>query len=202
METLEETVNEQIVTTAQGADDAVGVTPRHWYIAIVGNRAEKSSRDKLLALGYKSYVALQRETHIWKNGKKKEIDRIVLPALVFIHATEKERQKFLVNLPFISRFMVDRAGKKESESRAPVAIVPDLQMEAFRFMLENAESPVYLETDRALLPGAKVRVQKGRLAGIEGTVSRISEGKSRLYLALDHLGYAFVEIDRSDVRQI
>lgn len=189
---LKKTVDEAFATAANGADDAVGVESSKWYIAIVNNHSERICSEKLTALGYENYVPTQTVIHKWKNGKTKTIDQVVLSSMVFIRTTEHNRKARLVTLPFIKRFMTDPARKGAS----PVAVVPETQMKAFRFMMEHADSPV-LVGPAVIKQGDRVRVVSGRLTGMEGIVSRSPEGKSRLYLSLDILGSASVEIDRN-----
>lgn len=189
-------VGEGFVTAASVADDAVGVETPRWFIAIVGNRAERKSSETLQASGYETYVAGQREKHVWKNGRSKEVDRIVLPSLVFVRTTESDRKKRLAFLPCVRRFVTDPARRAEPGAPAPAAIVPDREMETLRFMLERAESPVSIE-EKPLRVGNRVRVTSGRLLGLEGIVRRTDSGRSRLYVALDILGCASVEIDRN-----
>jgi len=184
-------------TTAQKADGAVGVRNSHWFIAIVNNNSEKICAEKLLRLGYETYIPSQTETRLRRNGRRKNVERIVFPALVFIRTTEAGRRT-AVNLPFIKRFMVNRAGEENKFRRHPIAVVPDVQMERLRFMLERADAPVSIEP-AVFRYGDKVRVIRGNLAGLEGQVLKTPDGKSRIFVSLDILGCASVEIDRASL---
>lgn len=189
-------VDQALVTAAQNADDTVGVTPLHWYIAIVNNRSEKSCSDKLAALGYESYVPVQTVVRTRKGGKKVYVNHVVLSALVFVRTSEKDRKTHVAALPFIKRFMTDPAKRGNPSMASPVAIIPDHQMQSFRFMIEHAETPVQID-GVIFHPGERVKVVRGHLAGMEGTVRLTAEGKSRLCISLDILGCASVEIDKS-----
>jgi len=177
---------------SQDVDDAVGVQNRHWYVAIVKHNTEKISKQKLDAMGYDTYVASQEEYHIWRNGKRKKIERIVIPSMIFIHCTEKERLK-IVTLPFIFRFLTNKAGKTGPAGK-PVAKIPPVQMGYLRFMLGNSDVPVEF-TPTTYRKGDRVRVIRGRLAGIEGEVYTTTEGQSHLVVRLDILGCARITID-------
>ena len=203
--------DELALAPASVADDAVGVSKaaeevpgRQWYIAIVGHRAERSSAKQLTALGYQSYVASQWEVRTWRNGRRQRVERIVLPARVFVKATEQERLKNIVTLPFINRFVTDPARKASAPgAKFPVAVIPERELELFRRMLGQDELPVFVEeSDVRYAEGDKVRVKAGRLAGLEGVVRVASEGKKRLYVSLDILGTAYVEIDRNYLEPI
>lgn len=155
--------------------------------------------SKLLTnLGYTNYVASQWEVRTWSNGRKKRVERIVLPARVFIKTTEEERLRTIVNLPFIFRFVTDIARKKTPQSWAPAAIVPDKEMDEFRRMLGQEDYPVFLEESHInYSAGDRVRVVAGKLAGMEGTVVQAGDDKRRLYISLSILGNAYVEIDKN-----
>lgn len=79
--------NDSFSTVPDGVDDAVGVEKANWYVAIVNNRSEKVTAEKLSNEGYEAYVASQEEYRLWRNGKKKKIDRVVIPSMVFLHCT-------------------------------------------------------------------------------------------------------------------
>lgn len=126
--------NDNLATANNDAGDAVGVSqPFRWYVAIVSNNTEKVCAEKIAALGYDTYVPTQKELRRWKNGRRKIIDRIVIPAAVFVRCTEADRRHHVVNLPFVKRFMVNRAAATNQYGRHPVAIVPDREIEKLRF---------------------------------------------------------------------
>ena len=66
-----EQINPKVTTVPSGVDGAVGVPEAKWFVAIVNSRHEKSVAEKLENLGYNTYVATQKELHIWKNGRRK-----------------------------------------------------------------------------------------------------------------------------------
>ena len=90
---------------------------------------------------------------------------------------------------------------KRGGTGLPVAVVPDDQLEQFRFMIEHAESPIKIDSV-SFRGGDKVRVMKGQLAGLEGVVRRGDDGKTRLSIDINLLGCASVEIDKSYVASI
>ena len=183
------------MTAVNFADGAVGLDKLNWYIAIVPNRSEKKSGETLACRGFESYVAIQKEVHELKNGKKKTVDRIVFPTLVFVRATESDRLKRVAAFPFVKRFMSDPARRVAPKSLAPAAIIPENQLETLRFMLENSPSPVAIDSVN-IQEGDRVKVVCGGLSGLEGIVRRTVDGKQRLYVSLDILGCANVEIDK------
>lgn len=189
-----------VAAVPSGVDDAVGVSDRKWYVAIVGNNREKSVAEKLEALGFESFVASQEELRVWKNGRRKTVDRVLLSATVFVRCTESERRRIVVNLPYINRFMTDRAAKSDVSLNRPLAVVPDSQMAALRFMLGQSDNPVTFSGD--YVRGQNVRVVRGNLRGLEGEIVSLADGSSQLVIVIDALGCAKVHINPIDVERI
>lgn len=194
---MKEPSNSASPATVNVTAGAVGVPQnRNWYIAIVNHGSEKSSYQALQKLGYECYLPTQTMTVRYANGRKKRRERLVLPAKIFIHTTEEDRLKHVVNLPFIFRFMTDPARRNHPEHRSPVAIVPDRDMDHFRLMLGQEDFPVSIEeTPLSFAEGERVRVAYGPLAGLEGSVAPGTKGENHLYVSLNLLGSAVVEID-------
>lgn len=194
------------VATVQKADDAVGISgipreSRRWYVAIVNNKSEKACLEKLRQRQkhqpedektYQAYVPVQQEWRIGRDGKRKKQDRIVLPALVFIHCTDAVRRKEIVRLPYIKRFMVNIAGAPRDNHR-PVAVIPESQMRSLMRMVSDAESEVVIGS-RPLHLGERVRVNGGKLVGLEGNVWEEPDGSTSLVVMIDILGCAKVTI--------
>ena len=111
----------------------------HWYIAIVGNNAEKKCLGYLTARleqlkesdrNYEVYLPTQKVLRIKSNGQRHYAERILFPTLIFIRCTNHTRLKEIAPLPYIHRFFINTAGKSENGHR-PVAIIPDDQMEQY-----------------------------------------------------------------------
>lgn len=188
-------------TTALKVGDAVGVPVRSWFVGIVNNNTEKQCAKRLERLGFEVYLPIQTEVRKWRTGKKNIVDRVVLPSLIFIRATELERRQTIVNLSYIKRFMTNKAGAKDSFGKSPVAIIPEKQIEMLRFMLGNAESEVTIE-EPPLKLGDKVRVFRGGLIGLEGYVDKIIDDKMKIYILVDCLGCACVKVDKISLELI
>lgn len=183
-------------TAPQGADDAVGVSGDKWFVAIVTPRHEKSVAAKLLQLNVKSYAATQKEMRVWANGRRRVIDRVVISSIVFVHCTEARRRQ-IVKLPYISRFMVDRAVSAGTLCR-PVAVIPDEQIRKLMFMLGQSDTPVDFEPTQFKI-NDNVRVMRGPLRGLEGEITENPDGTHTLTVSLSVLGGARVKIDPLDV---
>lgn len=189
-----------VVTVPSGVGSAVGVSESKWFVAVVRNNTEKSSMDRLLKLGYDCYVPIQKEKRIWRNGRRALIDRVVIPTLLFVHCTEAVRRE-IVSLPFIIRFMTNRAGSSPEGLNKPLAIIPDSQIKTLQFMVGNSDTPVSF-TASTYKKGDKVRVIRGNLKGLEGEVRLIDDRQSELFVLIDFLGSATLTIDTIDVELI
>ena len=185
--------------------DAVGLEksePRRWYIAIVNNKSERLCQERLEQRiadqpadkrDYEVYVATQKECHVTASGKRTLKERIVLRALVFIRCTESLRRKEIVHLPYIKRFMVNIAGEKPGGTR-PVATIPDKQIADLRRMLNDADEPVTFDPQPVRL-GTRVRINGGKLRGLEGYVLETAGGDTDFVIRIDLLGCAKVRIN-------
>ena len=100
---------------------------RQWLVAYVQSCLEKKTAERLKAMGVEYYLPIQSEIRQWSDRRKK-VDRLVIPMMIFVHVTPQERPLPLT-LQAISRYMVLRG-----ESRP--AVIPEEQMERFRFMLD------------------------------------------------------------------
>lgn len=194
--------NPTVRPAADVADRAVGVEcgERRWYIAVVGPRAEKAVRDRLLELGYEAYVATQEELHQWKNGRRKRVERVVVTQVVFLHATDAER-RVVVTLPFVKSFLTDKAQRANAFGVHPVAVIPDQQMQKLQFVLYQNENPVSF-LPRTLHAGDCIRVLRGQLRGFEGEVVRYRDGDTYLVVNIGILGCAMVRISLADVEPV
>ncbi len=189
-----------VVTVPSGVGSAVGVAKSNWFVAVVKNNTEKAVLERMLKLGYECYVPIQKEIRIWRNGKRAIIDRVVIPSLVFIHCTEAVRRD-VVSLPFIIRFLTNRAGSSPEGLNKPLAIIPDSQIRTLQFMVGNSDTPVTF-TPCIYRQGDKIRVIRGNLKGLEGEVQIVDDRHSELSVVIGLLGSAKLTIDTVDVELI
>lgn len=176
--------------------------PKRWYIAVVMHNTEKACCKKLVEtysfidrpdLDFEIYLPSQKELRVWRNGRRKKVDRILIPTYIFIRCTETVRKTIKQENSFIRHFMKNPAGCPNEFGIRPFAFIPDHQMMSFRRMVGDAEMPVTIDTSR-LHVGAKVRVKGGKLIGLEGNVLREANGKTSIVLAIDFLGCAKMEM--------
>lgn len=189
-----------MATGPLGVGDAVGVADRKWYVAIVNNNTEKAVQERLGKLHYESYVAKQTVVRVWKNGRKTKIDKVLLPSIVFVKCTEKERRE-VVALPYINRFMTNKAGASVNGGATPLAVISQSQIDTLRFMLHQSDIPVTF-VDAPYKVSDKIVVIRGSLKGLEGEVLQTFDGKSDLIVRIDILGSAKISINSIDVEPV
>lgn len=164
---------------------------RQWLVAYVQSCLEKKTALRLAAMGIECYLPLQSEIHQWSD-RRKRIDRLVIPMMIFVYVAPHERPLPLT-LQAVHRYMVLRG-------ESTPAIIPDVQMERFRFMLDYSPAAVEMCTS-PLAPGDAVKVIKGPLAGLEGELVMVG-GKSKVAVRLDMLGCAHVDMPVGFVEKI
>ena len=142
-------------------------------------------------MGIETFVPVQQEIHQWSD-RRKLVETVLLPMMVFVHADPKERMAALT-LSTVSRYMVLRGEGKP-------AVIPDEQMARFRFMLDYSEEAICMSYS-PLARGKKVRVIKGPLTGLVGELVAL-DGKNKIAVRLDMLGCACVDMPVGYVEQI
>lgn len=152
-------------------------------MAYVQSCLEKKTAQRLAAMGIECYLPVQSEIRQWSD-RRKRVDRLVIPMMIFVHVTPQERPLPL-SLQAVSRYMVLRG-------ESTPAVIPDEQMDRFRFMLDYSPEAVEM-CSAPLAPGDAVKVIKGPLAGLEGELITVN-GKSKVAVRLDMLGCAHVDV--------
>ena len=184
-------LNETFESTVNGTDERVA-HPKSWVAALVQVRSEVTVSRKLHSLGIENYVPTQLETHQWTDRKKK-IERVVIPMIVFIHV-EKDEIKKLVYHSFIHKLLT-YPGQKTP------AIIPDDQIENLKFMLGQSDSPVHM-LDHVFRTGDRVRIVRGPLKNLEGELCKVESGKSMVSVLIDCLGYACVDVEVGELERV
>ena len=97
---------------------------KRWYVALVRMHHEKKVAERLDKMGIENFVPVQQEVHQWSD-RRKVVESVLLPMMVFVHADPKERKEVL-SFSTVSRYMVMRG-------ESGPTIIPDEQMARFRF---------------------------------------------------------------------
>lgn len=189
--------NKRVMTAPSCVGSAGGVSTRYWFIAVVKNNTEKSVAEKFKKMGIECYVPIQKEYRIWKGGRKAVVDRIIIPTIVFVYCSAAERISIL---PFVNRFMTDQALETTNGNKR-LAVVPDDQIRRLQFMVGNSDTPVTFSSASYKI-GDRVRVIRGKLAGLEGTVRVLDNNHSEIIIGLDFLGNARLTIEAINIEPI
>jgi len=161
---------------------------RRWYVLYTKPRFEKKVHQQLLQKQIESYLPLQKVIRRWSDRKKK-VEEPLFPNYVFVHTNEKERLASLAAFGVVR--CVSFAGR--------VAVVPDAQIESLKRMLDEEKS---VEVYPTIPIGTKVKIVRGPLCGIEGTLTDI-RGVKRFAVTIDALQRSvLIEIKASDVKAI
>lgn len=159
------------------------VPPKQWLVAYTRSCMEKKTAERLTTMGIEHYLPVQIVECRWSD-RIKRMEKLVLPMMIFGHITPKERPLPLT-LSAVIRYLVLRG------QHTP-AVIPDEQMERFRFMLDYSPEAVSFSID-SLAPGDPIRVIKGPLTGLEGELVNF-RGKHQVVIRIGLLGCAHVEI--------
>ena len=175
----------------------------YWFVAVVTPNTETACIKKLKTLitvlsknniidsaeEVTSYVPTQNVLRVQPStGRRVQVKHVLTPCYLFIRCTDSTRYQLACNASFILHFLMNRA-KKTDSGKSDYARIPDVQMENFMRMVEDAENAVVIDPSRLHL-GDKVRIKTGRLAGLEGNISKEPDGSTMLALRVDFLGYA------------
>ena len=152
---------------------------RRWMVLYTKPRQEKSLARDLVRLQISFFLPLIEKT--LQYGQRRLCSHLPLFAgYIFTLASEVERGKMLATNRVLRVIMVDDAQR----------LVFDLR-QLHQLILSKAP----LTVESRLVPGDRVRVQKGPFAGMEGTVLH-RRGKARLLVSVDFLQQgASIEIE-------
>ena len=100
---------------SSGTGEGVAHSKR-WYVALVRMHHEKKVAERLSKMGIDSFVPVQQQIHQWSD-RRKMVDTVLLPMMVFVHVNPKERMEVL-SFSTVSRYMVMRG-------ESTPAVIPD-----------------------------------------------------------------------------
>lgn len=165
---------------------------KRWIAVLVQMNTEKKVCAQLNKLQIENYLPIQTEVHQWSDRKKK-VDRVVIPMVVFVYLSEEE-EKQLLKYSFILKIL-SYPGQKGT------AIIPEDQIERLKYMLKHADSKVEL-TNNVYKLGGKVQIARGPLKNLIGELCYVEQNKSMVAIRIESLGFACVNISKSDVISI
>ena len=180
-----EALSEQPAATTNPVPTGASLANSKWYAAYTKPRHEKVVVAQLGSREVETYLPLYRAIHTW-NGRKAEVDLPLFPGYVFVKVPLAERVRVLEQ-PGVVR-LVGFNGKATP--------LPDDEIERLRSSLAFCKAEPY----PFLVPGEKVRIRTGPMAGLEGKILR-RKGKCRLVVSFDLIQRSIViELDAASAR--
>jgi len=153
-----------------------------WVALVVRPRAERSVQKGLANMGLETFVAWHGVRRRWAD-RVKVLQQNLIPGYVFCHSTFSDR------LAVMHQAGVERV---VSFNREP-ALIPDDEIAALR---RAVQSELPLGPWPFLKAGQRVRIEKGVLAGMEGTLARESSGWRVVVSVVALQRSIAVEVDR------
>jgi len=164
--------------------------PYHWHAIYTRSRAEKRLYQELHSKNIECYLPLHKELRQWSD-RTKWVEEPLLRSYLFVKVSEREYYD-VINSSFAVRY-VTFSGK--------AVPIPEQQIEALRFFLEDANRKVDLCPDN-LEKGECVEIVCGPLKGIQGEIIQI-KGKSRIVIRFDSLGTCvYTDISLDTIKQV
>ena len=160
---------------------------KKWYVLRTAGTKEKKAADYLVkeierhkelqATVDQVLVPVKKEI-VTKNGKRKEVERLLFPGYVLIHAELNPDLEYVIRngIPGMSGFLTEKTGN--GTDRVPVPIRDEEAQRILGVQDENATSAAETEVNFTL--GESVRITDGPFSGFNGTVEEILEERSKL----------------------
>ncbi|MBQ7222225.1 MAG: UpxY family transcription antiterminator [Bacteroidales bacterium] len=164
----------------------------HWFVAYVLSCQERKAAEALKKLGVEYYLPIQQERHQWSD-RVKIVERMVLPRMIFIRTTLARRPQLLGEVRVLSNYMT------KGGAFHPI-IVPDEQMDTFRFMVEHSHERVEFVSG-AIATGSRCLIVSGPLQGFECEVVYMS-GTSYAAVRIESVGAFVVQVPTDAIRVV
>lgn len=163
----------------------------HWHAVFTASRAEKKVKERLEEEGVECFLPVQIVVRQWTYRKA----RVVVPVIagmIFVKVKKEEQVKVLQTKGVVT-FLRLRGGEGP-------AVIPERQMETFRFLLDFSEEAVEM-VNEDIEEGNLIQVVKGPLKGLEGELVKF-RGKTKVAVRIEQLGCALVDIPASFVERM
>ncbi len=165
------------------------MSEKKWYVLRTAGTKEKKVADYLTkevernkdlqAMVDQILVPVKKEI-VTKNGKRKEVDRLLFPGYVLIHAELNPDLEYIIRghfIPGLAGFLSEKSAANANE-KIPV---PLREEEAQRILGEQDENATSAgETVVDFTVGESVKITDGPFSGFNGTVEEILQDRSKL----------------------
>lgn len=161
---------------------------RAWFALRVRSNFERTVSQVLRAKGVEEFLPLYRSRRIWAD-RIRDLDTPLFPGYVFCRVVPQQHSAALATTGVVAMVGVQKS---------PLPI-PDEEIAAVKRM---AESGNMLEIWPLIRIGQRVRVRRGPLAGLDGTLLKIHD-LSRLAVSVTLLGRSVLaQIDAACVTPV
>jgi transcription antitermination factor NusG len=143
---------------------------RDWFAVFTRSHHEKCVVQHLTDRGIQSFLPLYKTVHEWSHYRKAALELPLFPNYLFVHIAAHERIRTLEVAGVLSL-----VGQGHAAAR-----LPEAEIECLRAGLHLRK----FEPHPYLAAGARVRITKGALSGMEGVVLR-RKGSIRVVLTVD-----------------
>ena len=160
-----------------------------WYAVWTRSRQEKEAAATLSALGIRNYLPLTSELRQWSD-RKQMVEVPLFSGYLFVCISMLSSKLPVLKVPGIVAFVGNLSGP---------CPIPHEQIEDIRTVLT---SRIEYSVHHFLHKGDRVRVVRGALAGVEGTLERAGSG-SRLLISIAMIRQSIsVNVLREDVELV
>jgi transcription antitermination factor NusG len=158
-----------------------------WYAVWTRSRQEKAAAGMLSSLGVRHYLPLKSELRQWSD-RKQPVEVPLFTGYLFVCMNPlKESKLNVLKVPGVVAFVGNQTG--------PLPI-PDKEIEDIKTVLS---AQTCFSVSPSLKEGDRVRVIRGALRGVEGTMIRACS-ESRLLISIDMIRQSLaVSISPEDV---
>jgi len=161
-----------------------------WYAVWTRSRQEKAAAEMLGMLGVRHYLPLKSELRQWSD-RKQLVEVPLFSGYLFVCMNPlKDSRLTVLKVPGIVAFVGNQSG--------PLPI-PHKEIEDIQTVLASGAN---CSVHPSLKEGDRVRVMRGALAGVEGTLVRVNS-ESRLLISIDMIRQSLaVSISQRDVERV
>jgi transcriptional antiterminator NusG len=162
---------------------------KKWYVLRTAGTKEKKVADYLTKEVERNrdlqemvdqiLVPVKKEI-VTKNGKRKEVDKLLFPGYVLLHAELNADLEYIIRghfIPGLAGFLSEKSGDNPNE-KVPVPIREEEAQRILGVQDENAVSAAETEVNFSL--GESVKITDGPFSGFSGTVDEILQDRSKL----------------------
>jgi transcription antitermination factor NusG len=170
--------------------DRMTAPESHWYAVWTRSRQEKTTSALLDSLGVQNYLPLKSELRQWSD-RKQMVETPVFSGYLFVYINLMTNIRLqILESPGVVALVGNQTG--------PLSI-PDQEIDDIRTVLA---ARVAYSLQSSLQNGDRVRVIRGVLAGVEGTLVR-NNPESRLLVSIDMIRQSLgVSVSPEDVERV